>query len=70
MEEQEREDLIQRLFALLTVKLEDASALAAEGQNKDYGSENIRSAARKLLSLGQEVVTLADAIFAIASGME
>lgn len=60
----ERADLISRLFALLTARLEDAAAIAAEcqgrGSREDHGHR-----AHQLASLIDEAATVNQAILAL-----
>ena len=48
MDEAERRDLVGRLFANLTAKLEDAAMLAAEGQGSRQPPERLRSIAAEI----------------------
>ena len=43
-EQEERAELISRMFALLTAKLEDAATLAAESQSRRASAELIEKA--------------------------
>lgn len=56
-----RADLISRMFAMLTARLEDAAALAADGQGRHDNAELI-DAARRLISLAEDAGTVATAI--------
>jgi hypothetical protein len=65
MDEEERRDLIGRLFALLTAKSEDAAGLAAEGQGKDVPYAKRFHLAEAIRVLGDELEIVADAATAI-----
>ena len=67
MDESERQELISRLFALLTAKLEDAAALAAEGQGRSVNLAAATGVATRLTEAAQEVQTIAEAVIGIAS---
>lgn len=54
---EERADLTSRLFALLTARLEDAAAIAAECQGRG-SSEELRQRAQQLASLLDEAATV------------
>lgn len=60
MDEDERRDLISRLFALLTAKLEDAAALAAEGQGTSASAERLISLANQVRAGAEEAALLAE----------
>lgn len=60
----ERADLISRLFALLTARLEDAAGLAAECQGS-RPTTDLLERARELVTLSEEVVTLSAAALAL-----
>ena len=66
MDDNERINLIRRLFALATAKAEDAAELAAQGQRQDEGS-NLRynDLALRLQSLTAEILLVAEAIGAL-----
>lgn len=59
---QERAELISRMFALLTAKLNDGAGVAGDAQARDLQPEQVRDAASRLIDLGQEVGTIARAI--------
>lgn len=59
-----RSDQIARTFALLTAKLEDAAALAVEGQGR-HSEEEIEKLAQQLAELAGEVATVAGALGAL-----
>ena len=60
----ERADLISRLFALLTARLEDAAAMAAECQGRGSREEHPQRA-QQLGSLIDEAATVNQAIVAL-----
>lgn len=59
---QERAELIARMFALLTAKLEDGAGIAGEAQARDLPPEKVHDAAGRLIELGREIMTVAEAI--------
>lgn len=61
----DRHELVRRLFALLTAKLEDGAALAADGQGQEVLPEAQADLANRLHALGDEIATLAEAIAAV-----
>ncbi|PTQ13326.1 hypothetical protein CLG96_04290 [Sphingomonas oleivorans] len=61
-----RHDPLRRRFYLLTVRCEDAAAMAAKGQATDIGSEAVGDLTNQLQATGQEMIIIADAISAIA----
>ena len=61
MDEEERPDLVPRLFALIMMKLEDATELAARGQGWEISPEAAVELAHALHAVGEEIVTLSDA---------
>lgn len=67
---QERAELIARMFALLTAKLEDGAGIAGDAQACDLPPEQVHDAASRLLELGQEVATIAEAIERLNSGRD
>jgi len=65
LEDQEnRAELISRIFALLTAKLEDAAAIAADCQAK-LPAEQLREGTAKLEDLVNEPATLGAAVAAL-----
>lgn len=62
-EEQQREraDLISRMFALITAKLEDAATIAAECQRRRT-REELRDNAMKLHELCTEATSITEAV--------
>lgn len=65
MDEEERRELVSRLFALMTGKLEDAAGLAAEGQGTRAETRDLISRAERIESIAQEAAVLAEAVGAI-----
>ena len=61
MDEDERRDLVSRLFSLMTAKLEDAAALAAEGQGTSGSSERLVALADQIRAGAEEAALLAEA---------
>ena len=57
----ERDDLVFRLFTLLTSRFKDAATLAAECQGAPPAEELIKGA-EQLRYIGQDAATLAEAI--------
>ena len=67
MDEDERRDLISRLFALMTSKLEDAAALAAEGQGTSGSAERLNPLADQIRAGAEEAALLAEVSGILAS---
>lgn len=65
MDEQERAELISRMFALITMKCEDGAA-AATCQGR-WNAERHQDLASQLLVLSEESVTVAAALLALLS---
>ncbi len=67
MNDDERIDLVRRLFALATAKAEDAAELAAQGQRR-YDQLDARhfALALRLQSLSEEILLIAEAISALS----
>lgn len=59
-----RSDRIARTFAVLTAKLEDAAALAVEGQGR-HSEEELKKLAEQIAELAGEVATVAEALGAL-----
>ncbi|QTH20217.1 hypothetical protein HRJ34_17910 [Rhizorhabdus wittichii] len=62
-------ELVRRLFALLTMKLEDAATEAVEGQGANQQltfhiarAENVAALCREAQALAETIVTIANAI--------
>jgi hypothetical protein len=52
MDDDDNKDVIRRLFALLTAKMEDGGAIAVEGQAPDIGSARADHLANRIHSIG------------------
>lgn len=63
-----RQDLIARMFYLVTVAAEDAAALAAEGQSRNLGPDQAKEAAVRLRTLGERIDILSSAIVELSQG--
>ena len=63
-EQEERAELISRMFALLTAKLEDAATLAAESQSRRASAELIENASA-LRELVREALIVAEGVEAL-----
>lgn len=61
MDEDERQELIGRLFALITSKFEDGAGLAANGQSRERSIATKAELARDLRALVTELTVLCDA---------
>ena len=61
------QELFCHLMAKATVMLEDAAALAADGQSSQISEERMIGIARRLQATGRDVAVLADAATAVAS---
>ena len=57
----ERADLVSRLFAQLTSRFEDAATIAAECQG-DRPAEKLKRGAKRLRETGQDAATVAEVI--------
>ena len=62
MEDDDRCDLIARLFAVMTADLEDGAALAADGQGRDAARERRLALAGQIHAIAQRVTLVADAV--------
>ena len=62
MDENERLELIRKLFFVLTARLEDAAGIAAEGQGPASGNELLVAHANCIQSTGQEAEIITQAI--------
>ena len=65
MDNDDRQDLVRKLFALLTMKFEDDAAMAADGQGPRQDQSVQRDLASRLIGIASEVAVLAEAITAI-----
>ena len=61
MGEDDRRDLVARIFALLTGKFEDGAAIAADGQGRDIPDAIRGGLAERLRSMGTEIAILGEA---------
>jgi hypothetical protein len=70
MEEQQRHrrEVIGRLFAILTARLEDAADLAVRGQ--DHACTERQKHASALVEIGQEVTAVSEAILLLLGELE
>ena len=66
-QQRERADLLSRLFALITMKLEDAAGIAAECQGRRL-TEELRERVEKLDVLLIEVGTIVAGTAALLAG--
>lgn len=64
--EPERDDLIPRLFALLTAQCEDGAAIAAQGQGRGLCATRHRELAHRLEDIGEGIATIAQAASALS----
>ena len=64
--QQERAELVSRTFALITAKLEDAAALAAQSQGRQP-LDALRKNAEKLREILVETATVADCVTVLLS---
>lgn len=62
MDEDDRRDLVARIFALLTGKFEDGAAIAADGQGRDIADAIRGGLAERLHSMGDEIAIVAEAV--------
>ena len=67
MDVEDRQELIGRLFTLMTAWLEDAAALAAEGQGTSKGDEERRKLAVAIHAGAEHVSIVSDAAAALLS---
>lgn len=65
MDDDERAELISRLFALLTSRFEDSAQLAIDGQCRGREASELQSAANSIWSLSEESLTIAMATAAL-----
>ena len=68
MDDDERQDLIGRLFALITSKFEDGAGLAVDGQSRERSIETKAELAGDLQALATELTVLCEAGIAICAG--
>ena len=67
MDPEERTDLVGRLFALITAKLEDGAGRAIDGQSAQTGFPAKSELASNLRSLAEELLILAEAAGALCN---
>ena len=67
MDNQERVELVRRLFSLMTAKLEDAASEAVDGQGADRSNLEQAHRADHIELLARDVGLLAQSVAAIAS---
>lgn len=65
MDEDDKFDLLRRLFALITAEAEDAAAAAADGQGRDVPEDRLYELANTLNTAGQTIAVISDAVIAI-----
>ena len=65
MGSQERNELVRRLFALMTAKLEDGAAEAVEGQAADQDIARHIACAHRIELIARDVGVLAESAAAI-----
>ncbi|QTH21585.1 hypothetical protein HRJ34_25290 [Rhizorhabdus wittichii] len=65
MDEEERADLVARLFVLMTCKLEDAAGDAADGQGKGRQPREQIARADRIELIARDIGLLAEAAAAI-----
>jgi hypothetical protein len=67
MDAEERADLVGRLFALITAKLEDGAGRAMDGQSAQAGLPAKSELAANMRSLSEELLVLAEAAEALCN---
>ena len=65
MDAEDRANLVSRLFALITAKLEDGAGRAIEGQSAQVDLPSKSELASNMRSLAEELLVLADAAEAL-----
>lgn len=65
MDEDERRELVARLFYVMTARFKNAAALAAEGQGKGAAAARLIKLANSLTLAGEEIAIVAQATAAI-----
>lgn len=65
MDENERAELISRMFALLTMKFENGAAEAVKGQGRGKDAQTIEQLANQLQAIGEEIAIVAGAARAL-----
>lgn len=66
MDDEERAELIRRLFYVMTARLEDALALATDGQARDTEAD-VPNLAGRVLGIAGEIAIVAEATAALAT---
>lgn len=66
MDQEDRLDLVRRIFALLTGRLEDAAALAGEGQAASISSSRASGLAEKIRDECAGAAVIAEAAAALS----
>lgn len=61
MDDTTREDLVSRLFALITARLENGAAEAVHGQGRNRESQSHRDLASQIQTLAEEIAAIAEA---------
>jgi hypothetical protein len=69
MDDEDSKEVVRRLFALLTAKMEDGGTIAAEGQAPSIDSARAHDLANRVHGIGQECMILADAIIGLSANM-
>ena len=64
--DEERANLISRLFALLTGKFEDGAIEASKGQGGGKETDTIAQIGNRVQSIGEEIAIIAEAATALA----
>lgn len=65
MDENERAELVSRMFALLTMKFENGAAEAVKGQGRGKDAQTIEQLANQLQAIGEEIAIVAGAAGAL-----
>ncbi len=65
MDAEERSELVSRLFALMTSKLEDAAGEAADGQGKARDDREQIARAERVETIARDIGMLAEAAAAL-----
>lgn len=60
-----RQNLIARLFTMLTCRAEDAAGIAPQGQARHIDPQVAYELANRLQDIGQDIATIAEALRAI-----
>ena len=65
MDDDEKAELISRLFALLTSRFEDGAQIALERQGTGHDTDDLRSSANRIWGISEEILTIAMATSAL-----